>query len=373
MRIGARTVKTGLAIILALYIPYILGIEEAMSLSAIAAITSLKPSVRSSFDSYFQRLMGNAIGGILAIFMSYFFGQTFIIIGIAAIALIAILHQLKLDGAISQASITLVVIMLATTDTIVISALTRVLGTFIGVTVSFLVNQFVSPPQYEERLYHLIIVQTDEILKLIRAALRKNSDFSHVENDLDSIKKNYSMMKDLFGWMRDEAIFNLSPFVNRKKARYDKARLLVVFRQFMRAQKAGQDLVEAFHDYENIYNNFPSDLRVITRERIETLSTAHEQIILKFSGRISSDEVNFMEYKSDLRKRLLDLYFTEAQSEDYFNEVLYDDSNAVIHLLSAIFHYEEEVNHLNKIVRSYRDYHSGSREDIDDDITKNLQ
>ncbi len=372
MKIGARTVKTGLAIILSLYVPYILGLEGAMSLSAIAAISSLKPSVRSSIESYLQRLMGNAVGGILAIFMSYFFGQSFIIIGVAAIALIAILHQLKLDGAISQATITLVVIMLVTTDTIVVSALVRILGSFIGVTTSFLVNQFISPPQYEERLYHLIIVQTDEILKLIRSALRKNSEFSHVENDLASIKRNYSKMKDLFGWMRDEAIFNLNPFIDRKKAQYDKARLLVVFRQFLRTQKSGQDLVEAFHDYENIYNNFPNDLRIMTRERIETLSTAHEQIILKFSGRISSDEVNFMEYKSDLRKKLLDLYFTEAQSEDYFNEVLYDDSNAVIHLLSAIFDYEEEVNHLNKLVRSYRDYHTGSREDIDDDITKNI-
>src|SRR5699024_8995825 len=106
---------------------------------------------------------------------------------------------------------------------------------------------------------------------------------------------------------------------------------------------------------ENVFNHFSDDLRILIRERVEVLLTAHEQIILKFNGRVNPEDVNFIAYKADLRKEFMTTFFNEARLDAYLQDD-YGDSNSVIHIMSDILVYEENLILLNRVVSSYRKY-----------------
>lgn len=351
MKIGARTFKTSIAVFLALLIPSLLGMYDAASLAGISVVASMQPSVKKSYITLRDRLVANSIGGLVAVIMAIGFGTSFIVISFATAILIALLHQIRLNNVIGLSTMTLIIIMLSTDGDILSNALIRVLATFIGVGVAFLVNRLILPPNYEEKLFHITNGVTDDITRFMRVNLRKNSQYSLMRTDLESIEKSIKEMKRLLGYLLDG---EWHPFGNKKEQSFK--RLLVVYRQFIRTTEAAYFLVRTLHESEHVYNHFPDELRILLRERLEILMSAHEQIILKWNGRVLPKEVNFMAYKSDLRKTFMRSFFNEASLESYLQND-YGQSNTVIHLMSSVLEYEEQLQHLNKLVSSYKTNH----------------
>ncbi|ALV21372.1 MULTISPECIES: FUSC family protein [Carnobacterium] len=347
MRIGARTLKTGIAITLALAIPYFLNMQGASVLAAISAIFALQPSLKRSVKTLKDRVFANLIGGVVAIIMNLTLGNHFMFVGLAAVLLIAILNQFNLGPVIGLATVTLIVIMMSPGDNFILSASIRILATFIGVVIAFLVNTLLFPPKYEEKLYHLIDYTTSEIMKWIRASVRKNIEYSILKKDLKWVKSELDRLDVYFSLLKDE-----STYVNQKK-RIQNLRKVVVYRQIISTTKVAYNLAKILHLHENSFNHFPEELRIQIRERLETLMSAHEQILLKFNGRVSPDEVNFIAYKESLRTKLMQSFFDEASMEVEINKD-YTQSNAVIHIMSSILKYEEYLLHLNTLVTSFK-------------------
>lgn len=350
MRIGARTFKTSLAVFLSLLIPTLLGLND-VSLAAISVVSSMQPSVKKSFIELRDRVFANTIGGVVAIVMVIMFGNSFIIISVATALLIALLHQLKLNNVIGLSAVTLIVIMLSADQHIIFNATLRVMATFIGVGIAFLINHFILPPNYEKKLYNLNNTMTDDITRFIRLSLRKNAQHSLMLTDLRYIEKSLTDMKRMLSLLRDG--YWIKGF--RKKG-YSVTRLLVVYRQMIRTTEAAFVLLKTLHRSEHVFNHFPDELRALLRERLETLMSAHEQIILKWNGRVQPGEVNFIAYKSDLRVKFMDSFFNEASLESYLKND-YGHSNTVIHLMSAVLEYEEQLQHLNILVTSFKSKH----------------
>lgn len=350
MKIGARTFKTGLAIFLSLWIPTTFGMPEAATLAGISVITSMQPSVKKSFHTLRDRVFANTIGGVVAVIIASLFGNSLVMIGLASATLIALLHQLKLNNVIVLSTVTLIVIMMAQTqENLFYSAATRVLATIIGVFIAFGVNSFILPPKYDERLYHLTNQVTDDLTRFIRTSLRKNVQYAIMRTDLKHIDQSISKMKKYLTHVQDG---ELRRFFAKKE--YSLARLIVVYRQFIKTTETAYRLIEIFHQSENVVNHFPEELRVLVRERLDTLMTAHEQILLKWNDRILPDEVNFITYKSNLRKTFMEAFFNEAGME---SENDYKQSNTVIHIMSIVLEYEESLQHLNILVTSFKKHH----------------
>lgn len=358
MKIGARTFKTSLAVFLSLIIPIALGFEEGASLAGISVVASMQPSVKKSFQTMGERLIANSIGGFVAVLMASAFGTSIIVISFATAILIAILHQMKLNNVIGLSTMTLIIIMLSTNGDILSNAVIRVLATFIGVLMAFLINRFILPPNYEEKLFQLTNSVTDDLTRYMRVSLRKNVQYSLMRSDLLSLEKSINEMKKLLTLLQDNRWIR---WVNKKEISI--TRLLVIYRQFIRTTESAYYLVKTLHHSENVYNHFPEDLRILLRERLETLMSAHEQIILKWNGRILPEEVNFIAYKADLRITFMESFFNEASLESYL-ENDYGQSNTVIHLMSAVLDYEENLQHLNKLVSSFKTNH------LKDDVSK---
>lgn len=368
MKIGARTLKTGIAIFLTMFITSLFEIEETTTLATIAAVTAMQNSSRRSLETTSKRIIANTIGGLVALAALYFFGQNYFIIAATSIVLIGILHEMKLDSVITLAVITQVIIMLSDGDDYVYVAISRVVATIIGVVVGFFVNELIMRPQYDERFFSLLVVMTDEIAKLIRSTLRKNIPHKRLKEDIAGLWANYGQLARYIDFIKGDIVIALTPNKMRHKL-YSKTRKLVVYRQFLRATQAGTRLIETFHANTDILNHFPEDLRIIIRERLETLTSAHEQILWKFSGRIGAEDVNFADYKRPMREKFLSRFFEVTNSEEFLNEDEYNDSNSAIFIMAAIFKYEQEINHLNTLVRSYKTFHQDSDVQVEEAIT----
>lgn len=350
MKIGARTFKTGLAILLALIIPGLLGIDDGVGLTAAAVIFSMMPSVQRTFTSMNNRLIANIIGGIIAYVVTRFLGDSSIMIALASSLLIAILHQLKLDNVIGLSTLTLINVMLAPGENILLTAVQRVSSTLIGVIIAFVVNTFILPPKYDNKFYDTTVALTDNTTKYVRAMLRKNSQYPVMSDDLKDLKQQIALLEKYHSYMIDPVY---KQFISSKF--YSLLRFLVVCRQSIIVNEILYQLAEALHKSENTINSLPSDVRALIRERMETLMTAHEQILLKWNGRILPDEVNFMEYKSDLRRSFIEAFYLEASSEEAMDDD-FSKGNDLIRIMSIIFEYDKELQHFNKLTNSFVKY-----------------
>lgn len=355
MKIGARTFKTGFAIFLSVLIPVALGYADSASLSAISVISSMQPSMKKSYTMLRNRVMANTIGGIVAYFVVSFFGNTPLMIGLASMVLIAILHYFKLNNVIGLSIMTLIIIMLSPVENLLTNAITRVLATILGVFIAFFTNSFLFPPKYDLQLYKLTNEVTDEITRYIRISLRKNMQFGVMRKDLKNIQNKIGQMKKYADYIQDGEFNQLF----RKNSR-SLGRLVVVYRQFIDTTQKAYVLSKTLHRSENIYNKFSDDLRILIRERIETLMAAHEQILQKWNGRILPDEVNFIAYKTDLRASFMKSFFNEASMDAYLQNE-YGESNTVIKLMSDILDYEESLQYLNLLVSNYVRHHKNEK------------
>ena len=349
MKIGARVLKTGIAITLSILASvYLIPSSDGM-LAGIAAVYSTQPSVRKTFEIFMSRLASNTLGGIVAVIAVYTIGVHPIAVGIAAILTIAILNALKLDDVIGLAVVTLIVVMLGNGEDYqyINAAIIRVSETFIGVLITFLVNLLIFPPKYDVKFYHTLEYTTAETLIWIRSTLRRNSEYSVLDNDIKWGRRQVTKLHNLFALIRHEMSFN-------PKTRYQRLREITVYRQMLRTTESSIRLLTTFHRYEQKFHEFPDDMRISVRERIETLLSGHEQILMKFNGKVPPREVNFINLDPSMRYHYIEQFFEQVHLQDARQVGPRFEGNGVIHILSVTHQYEEDLIKLNRLVRNLK-------------------
>src|SRR5699024_1275735 len=125
LKIGARTFKTSLAILLAMIIPKYIGLEDGVGLATAAVIFSMMPSVQETFDKIGSRIISNIIGGVIAFLVSNYIGDSNLLIAAASAVLIAILHHLNVGCMIGVSTLTTINVMLYAVSTILLRASQR--------------------------------------------------------------------------------------------------------------------------------------------------------------------------------------------------------------------------------------------------------
>lgn len=350
VKIGARTFKTGLAILLGLIIPPLIGLGDNLGSAASAVIFSMQPSVQETFVKTRDRLIANIIGGVIAFLVGNYLGDTIVMIAAASALLIAILHQFNLDDVIGLSTLTLVNVMLFPGSNLLLTAVQRVTATLIGVMVAFVVNTFVLPPKYDVKFYETTISLTDDTMKYVRSMLRKNAQFPIMSEDLKKLRGELNALRKFHRYMRDPIY---KRFASAKY--YSMLRFLVVCRQSIRTNEIFYDLAVTFHESESTINHLPVELRTLIRERMETLMTAHEQILLKWNGRILPEEVNFITYQADLRKSFMEAFYQEASSEEAM-EYDFAKGNDLLSVMTKIFEYDRRLQQFNKVTNSFVKY-----------------
>lgn len=347
MKLGARIVKTGVAIVFALFLAELLGLPNTV-FAGIAAVFAIQPSIYRSYISIIENLQGNVIGAIIAVVFVLLFGHQLVIVGLAAVIIILIMVKLNLEKSITMALVMMIAIMEIKGDDFLIFALLRFSTIVIGVIAAFFVNLLFMPPKYETKLFNSLHQSQDEIIRWTRLVGRQASEHISTKKAIKKIKEGLAQVENTFSLYKEERSYF-------KRASGIKARKLVIYRQMIATSKSSYEVLKRLDQYENELINLPEHFRLMIQDRLDSLLTYHEQLHLKFVGKLKADNMSTDSTEEYIqRHEVMEIFAKEialAKEEEEFS------SYHLLHLLSSILSYDEQLEHLDKLIVTIRRHH----------------
>ncbi|PIC64500.1 hypothetical protein CSV79_05960 [Sporosarcina sp. P13] len=344
MKLGARVFKTGIAIVIALFLAQLLELPTAV-FAGIAAIFAIQPSIYRSYLTIIEQLQGNLIGATVAVVFTLIFGPQLVVVGLAAVIVMIIMLKLGLEKSISLALVTMIAVMEVKGDDFFTFALLRVATILVGVLAAFLVNLVFMPPKYETKLFQAIHQAQDEIIRWTRLAGRQASEHSATKKSLSKVKERLIQIDQLYLLFKEERSYI-------KKTSTSKARRLVVYRQMITTTRSSYDVLKRLHQFENELINLPEHFRMMIQERLEALLVYHEQLHLKFVGKLKADrDENELHSEFIQRQEVMEIFAKEialTKEEEEFS------AYHLLHVLSSMLNYEEQLEHLDTLITSYQ-------------------
>jgi len=150
--VGARTVKTGVAVAVAMLICKIWQIEPAV-FAAITAVVNMQPSIGKSLRNAWEQIAVHVLGVGVAVILGIIFGTSPLVFGLAVILIIVLCNHLHWSGAITLGVTSIVFILDAPKDQFLSHAIIRSLAVFIGLGVALVLNRVLKPPAYKGKLW----------------------------------------------------------------------------------------------------------------------------------------------------------------------------------------------------------------------------
>ncbi|EJO5346038.1 aromatic acid exporter family protein [Clostridium botulinum] len=204
--VGMRNIKTALAVTLSILISAFFKLDSPFY-AAIAAVISMQNSVTGSYRAGKNRMLGTVTGALVGLTFSSISPNNPFLCGLGIIIVIYICNLLKWDKSITIACIVFIGIMVNLTNkTPLYYSIHRTLDTFIGITVSVLVNMFVKPPVYEKQIItgcknvvkHFSKIPTEKIYFHNKVDIKKlKNQINNLENNFNAYKKEILNTKNL--------------------------------------------------------------------------------------------------------------------------------------------------------------------------------
>lgn len=151
MLIGARTIKTGIAVTTTFLICKVFRIEPA-TFAAITAVVNMQPSVSKSLNNAWQQIGVHLLAATLSLIIGLLFGTNPIVIGLGVIILILLCNRIGWSGGIVLGIVSIVFILDSPPEAFLTHALARSVSIFLGVGVALLINRVLAPPRYKTKL-----------------------------------------------------------------------------------------------------------------------------------------------------------------------------------------------------------------------------
>ncbi|WP_026693436.1 FUSC family protein [Peribacillus kribbensis] len=348
MKLGARILKTGIAIVLAIYVARFFHMPG--SFAAISAIFAIQPTIYRSYITILEQVQANIVGAIAAAAFVLLLGNDPFIIGLAAIIVITVNLKLNMKNSVSIALVTLIAIMESQGGNFAAFAATRFSTILIGILSAFVVNLVFLPPKYETRVFNKMSDLTEEIFQWIRINTRHASDHGQLKNELQRFREDLLKMEQLYALFKEERKYF-------KREKLAKSRKLVVYRQMITTTKKALDALKRLHRYENELQQMPEEFQQKIQDQMDMLIYNHEQVLLKYRGKITH---SFTIEESANTKELVSLLMDrkEELEEDRGQCLLYH----MVPLAASIIEYEEAILHLDMLITSFHSFHSETNE-----------
>lgn len=350
MHLGARSLKTGVAVTVALMISLALGMTPPIMAGVAAAMTT-RPSVQRSFRAMIQNIYGNLIGALIAVAAVIIFGDTSIIVGLTVVFVIALHLKLGLHRTLTLTMVTVIFIMSSGMNDNVqflFEGIRRFSMICIGVVSATLVNMLIFPSHYEKTLYEQILTQTTLLFKWTRLLSGGASDNTKIKNEMAAFDSRKLKIENYYHWYKEERVFS-------KRAMPVKLRRTVIFREMITATRLLHQALNELDRNENAYRLLPADFRETLSLQLSGLMTFHERVLLKFDGKIRRkrhEEQARRDYQH--RSELANTFFS------FFSQNKSDDWLDVLPLISTIIDYSQHIEHLDRLVTSYQSFHKKS-------------
>jgi len=335
--IGARVLKTGLAVAVALWIGELIGLNNAL-IGAIAAIFTIQPSIYRSWMQVIDQVQSMFVGAALALGAVHLIGASPIAIGLVCVFAILICMRIGNEDAIGLTLVTVVMIMEAGGQGWQL-AVDRLAGIVTGMAAAFLVNIAVAPPRHARRIVKNAEVLRRIMSRLLRTAVSNEIRENVFRSDFDTLRTSLRNLEESFRMFAEERVF-------RKKTRMNRARLLVVYKGMLEALEQGTALIEAVeHHYFAVRP--PEGWREAADRKIEELCAYHEQIMWKWEGHIKPNAQLPVPPPEDTAAHLADMAAGDREGLDA------QGRSRLLAVSAAIFNYEERLRRLDKLIEHY--------------------
>ncbi|WP_127530894.1 FUSC family protein [Paenibacillus kobensis] len=331
MTIGARVLKTGMAVALAIYVSGLLGFASPL-IAAVASIFTIQPSIYRSWQQISDQLQTNILGAAVALAAVRLFGHTPIAVGLVCILVILLSIKLKMESTIGLTLVTVVAIMEAHNAGFTV-ALDRFLMVLTGMGSAFVVNVAVFPPRPRKQFSEQVHQAFDQLSLLLRTAISNEMKEQVFNSEKERLAATLRKLEDRFNVFEEERAVLPQRKTNR-------VRQLVVSKQMIKVLQKGGDLLDAVEEH---YFAAPEAEEWAHRfdRHIEDLTKYHEQILLKSEGKMKPNADIEPEEAREAR--------LASQFAVYFGES--DDSRKrLMFVASAMFEYAYHLRRLEKLI-----------------------
>ncbi|WP_226035326.1 FUSC family protein [Aquibacillus saliphilus] len=344
MKLGARMLKTGLAVAVALYAAEMLGFSSPV-FAGIAAVFAIQPSIYRSFQTIVEQIQANIIGVLIAIIVVFTLGNDPFVIGFTTILVIGICMKLKMsESTISLAIVAIIAVMESTDMNFLNFALMRFSALTSGILSAFLVNLLFLPPKYETKLFQKIDRSTGDILQWLRVTTRHLSDEPALKGEITRLHDEIRIIDNTYKLFLEERTY-------LKKYRLIKARKLIIFRQLIVTTKESYDVLKTFHQLNEKISTIPHSFQSVLVEELDKVIHSHEKLLLSSMGRIKKQNTEMLHQLSepDIPK-LIDTLIHVYQEDE-------DKKLVLLPLAAQLMEYQRELLHLQLLLKSYQQYH----------------
>ncbi|GAF20137.1 LOW QUALITY PROTEIN: lipoprotein [Bacillus sp. JCM 19046] len=343
MRLGARILKTGLAVVLALYLANWLEIQPP-TFAAIAAAFAIQPSLFRTLRTFSHQVQANLIGATIGVLFVMTFGHEPFVVGVVVMLSIAIFIKLKLEAAIiPTAIVTIIIIMESPADNFLQFASERFFS-FLELFLPFLLILAFIPPRYEKKYFSQLSSVTDSILEWLNLVAKHDADTIALREDIKNKRDELDKTTNLFALYREERnYFRAKTFSQRRK--------VVVFRQMLLTSETAYRALEALEKRSEDYSHLPINVQQRIEEQLLSLTDYHHRIILRYNGKVNTHAPD--EYVDEIEKgqsSMTNLFVTLYEEEQFD----LSQWHAFLPAISAIIEYQQELEHLDTLVENHQ-------------------
>lgn len=191
-KIGMRNIKTALSVFLCIVILRAFH-NQYPFYACIAAVITMQSTVHDSFTTGKNRMIGTIIGAVLGLIFALISPNNIFLTSLGIISVIYFSNVFNRKNSISIACIVFLAIMTNLKQgTPLVYSFNRVVETFIGISVSVLVNYIISPPKYLANLHKDAKNLVDNVFLISKEMLNFNSDIniSNLNNNISVLQKS---------------------------------------------------------------------------------------------------------------------------------------------------------------------------------------
>ena len=187
-RIGLRTIKTTLAVILSMVLVYYYGTTDSrMIFAMLGAMAAVMPTFKESLESCLTQIIGVSMGALIGLFLQLFPLHDLATCGLGIILVITLYNQFRIRFSPTLACLIVVTISITSDMDPVSYAAGRIWDTAIGLVVGMLINTLIFP--YDNSTQFRATVQSldKEVIRFLEDMFDGDDQLPDVEEMIRTI------------------------------------------------------------------------------------------------------------------------------------------------------------------------------------------
>jgi hypothetical protein len=191
--LGARILKTGIAVFTALVIAHSIGTAYG-TFAAVSAILAVQPSVVRARQQLTNQMLSNLFGGVVGALLGIWLGSSPLAMALAVILVLGLCTRLGLNETASSAVVAVLFIMDRPERDFLLYTGIRIAAIVGGSLIGYAVNRFILPPDYSARIKEQLRRAVDDVDTFVTHLLTSLASPEHylkeqIKSEANAIKQ----------------------------------------------------------------------------------------------------------------------------------------------------------------------------------------